>query len=106
MVTLGEFVEHVAWSGGIMLVALGAAAYVRFRYDVGHKKFIRISVWFAASLGAVIALSLTADVTTTRCTRDPSQFCRYNDNIPFIATVVLLYVIITLGRAFFMHFNR
>ena len=89
-----------------MLIALAAAGYVRFRYDVEHEKFRRIAVWFGVSLAVVAGLSLTADVTETRCTRDPSQFCRYNDNIPFIATVVMVYFVITLGRAFFMHFNR
>lgn len=89
-----------------MLVALGAAAYVRYRYDIEHKKFRRLTIWFGLSLAAVAVLSLTAEVTETRCTRDPSEFCRYNDNIPFIATVAALYFVITCGRAFFMHFNR
>jgi beta-lactamase regulating signal transducer with metallopeptidase domain len=106
VVTQAEFFEHLLWSGGIMVVALGVAAYVRYRYDAEHKNFRRIAIWFVVSLAAVAGLSLTADVTETRCTRDPSEFCRYNNNIPFIATVVTLYVAITLGRAFFMHFNR
>ncbi|MGB1504548.1 MAG: hypothetical protein ACPHDT_03585 [Acidimicrobiales bacterium] len=106
MVTRAEFLEHVLWSGGVMVIALGIAAYVRYRYNVGHKKFRRIAIWFVVSLAAVAGLSLTADVTETRCTRDPSEFCRYNDNIPFIATVVFAYVVVTSGRAFFMHFNR
>lgn len=106
VVTLGEFIQQVTWSAGFMLIALGAAAYVRFRHDTGHEKFVRIAIWFAVSLAIVVVLSLTAEVTETRCTRDPREFCRYNDNVPFIATVVAAYVVVTLGRAFFMHFNR
>ncbi len=89
-----------------MIVALAVVSYVRFRYDVDHKKFRNIAIWFGVSLAVVASLSLTADVTETRCTRNPTEFCRYNDNIPLIATVVMAYVVITLGRAFFMHFNR
>ena len=89
-----------------MLVALGGAAYVRFRYGVGHKKFIRMTIWFVVALGAIMTLSLTSEVTVARCTGDPSEFCRYNANVPFIATVAMVYVVITAGRAFFMHFNR
>ena len=106
MVTLGEFIEQVAWSAGFMLLALGTAAYVRFRYDTGHRKFVRMTFWFVASMAIVVTLSLTAEVTETRCTRDPREFCRYNDNVPFIATVVFIYAAVTTGRAFFMHFNR
>ena len=106
MVTLGEFIQQVVWSAGFMLLALGAAAYVRFRYDTGHDKFVRIAIWFVISMVIVVVLSLTAEVTEARCTRDPREFCRYNDNVPFIATVVFGYVVVTAGRAFFMHFNR
>ena len=57
-------------------------------------------------VGEAVFASLTAEGTETRCTGNPREFCRYNDNVPFIATVVAMYFVITCGRAFFMHFNR
>jgi len=106
MVTRAEFLEHILVSGIIMAVALGIAAYVRFRYDIGHRVFRHLSAAWAISIGVVMVLSLTSDVTTTRCQSDPSQYCRYIDNIPFIATLVFFYVCTCLVRAFFLHFNR
>ena len=63
-------------------------------------------VGFVMCFAAGMVLSLTSDVTTTRCQRDPSQYCRYIDNIPFIATLVFFYVCTCLVRAFFLHFHR
>ncbi len=106
MVTRAEFIEQVVVSGFIMAAALGVMAYVRFRYDVDHKVFRRRSIAWAVSVGLVMLLSVTAEVTETRCTQNPAEFCRYNDNVPFIALLVIVFVCMTLVRSFFMHFNR
>ena len=106
MVSRAEFLQHVIVYGAMMAAALGVVAYVRYRYDVGHRVFRRLALAWAASIVGVVVLSLTSKVTTTRCTRDPSEFCRYNDNIPFMATLVFLFFCTCLTRAFFLHFNR
>lgn len=105
-VTRAEFIEHIVVSGSVMLVALAIAAYVRFRFDVGHRAFIRLAIGWFVAVGAVALLSLTAKITERRCPRDPVEWCRFNDNIPLIATVVFIYVGACLVRSFFLHFNR
>jgi len=105
-VTQAEFIEHLVVSGAVMLAALAVAAYVRFRHDVGHRVFLRLILGWVMAVGAVAILSMTAKVTERRCPRNPIEWCRFNDNIPLIATVVFLYVCACLVRSFFLHFNR
>ena len=105
-VTLAEFLQHVLVSTGVMSLGVAVMAYVRFRYDVGHRTFKRTLGWFAASVALVAVLSRTATVTERRCTRDLLEFCRYNDNIPFMVVVVFLFLAGCGIRAFFLHFSR
>ena len=104
--TLAEFVQHVAVSSGVMALGVAAVAIVRYRYDVGHQFFRRLLLGYALTIGLIAVLSATANVTERRCTRNPTEFCRYNDSIPLMAVAVLVFVGTCAVRGFFLHFNR
>ena len=103
MVSRAEFLQHVIVSGAMMAAALGVVAYVRYRYDVGHRVFRRLALAWAASIVGVVVLSLTSKVTTTlpatvRVLSVQRQHSLHGDpRVPFCTC---------LTRAFFLHFNR
>ena len=106
MVTFGEFVQHVLTSGLVMAVSVVVLAVVANRWDDGHA-FLRKALFALPICTGIIAfLSLGATVTEARCPRDPREFCRFNDNIPFMAMVVFIFVLLVLGRALLVFFYR
>ena len=106
MVTFGEFVQHVLTSSLVMAVSLVVLIVFANRYDDGQAFVRKAFLALPACVGLVAILSLTATVTESRCQRDPSEFCRYNDNIPLMAMVVFLFVAATLLRALLVFFYR
>lgn len=96
MATVGEFVRHVVTSAVFIAIGLGAVAYVRFRYDTGHRAFRRFLIASAGILACVAGLSLVSSVNEGRCPDDPTEFCRYNDSVPAMATIVGVFVIVAL----------
>ena len=106
MVTFGEFVQHVVTAGWFRAVALVVLVVFVHRYDDGHDFLRKAFLGFLGCLGLIVVLSLTATVTESRCQRDPSEFCRYNDNIPFMAMVVFIFLVLVLGRAWMAYLYR
>ena len=62
--------------------------------------------WLGRLLWLVAVLSLTATITEARCTDNPREFCRFNDNIPLMATVVFVYAALVIGRAVMVYLYR
>ncbi|MEM9204618.1 MAG: hypothetical protein AAGC53_23490 [Actinomycetota bacterium] len=106
MVTFGEFVQHVLVSGIAMAVSLLVLVALATRYDDGHEFLRKALLALPAVLVVIAVFSLTATITETRCTDDPREFCRYNDNIPFMAMAVFIYVGVVLVRALLVFLYR
>ncbi|MEM9465240.1 MAG: hypothetical protein AAGA90_07690 [Actinomycetota bacterium] len=106
MVTFGEFLQHIITSGLVMAVSLIALVLAANRWDDGHTFLRRALIALPICVGAVALLSLSAGVTEARCQSDPQEFCRFNDNIPFMAMVVFGFVLAVLGRALLVFFYR
>lgn len=106
MVTFGEFVQHVLVSGIAMAVSLLVLVALATRYDDGHEFLRKALLALPAVLVVIAVFSLTATITETRCTDDPREFCRYNDNIPFMAMVVFIFLLLVLGRAWLAFLYR
>lgn len=106
MVTFGEFLQHVLTAGLVMAVSLVVLVIVANRYDDGHRFLRKALLALPACIGLVALLSLSATVTEARCQSDPREFCRFNDNIPFMAMVVFIFVAIVLARALVVFFYR
>lgn len=106
MVTFGEFVQHVLTSGLVMAVSLVVLVIAANRWDDGHGFLRKAVIALPICTGVVALLSLTAGVTEARCQSDPQEFCRFNDNIPFMAMVVFGYVVAVLVRALVVFFYR
>lgn len=106
MVTFGEFLEHTLTSTVVMSVGLLVLVFFVHRYDDGHSFARKAAIALPICIALIALFSLTATVTESRCQRDPSEFCRYNDNIPFMATVVFGYVGTVLVRALLVFLYR
>ena len=106
MVTFGEFVQHVLTAGLTMAASIVVLVVFATRYDDAHGFLRRALYALPICMGVVALLSLTAGITETRCTRDPQEFCRYNDNVPFMAMVVVIFVGVVLIRALLVWFYR
>jgi hypothetical protein len=106
MVTFGEFMQHVLTSGLVMAVSLVVLAVAANRWDDGHAFLRRALIALPICVGVIAFFSLTATITEARCQSDPREFCRYNDNIPFMAMVVFGFVLAVLARALLVFFYR
>ena len=106
MVTFGEFVQHILTSGIVMAVSLVVLVIAANRWDDGHAFLRKALIALPICIGLVAFLSLTAGVTEARCQSDPREFCRFNDNIPFMAMVVFGFVLAVLVRALLVFFYR
>ncbi len=106
MVTFGEFLQHVLAAGLTMAASLIVLVVMATRYDDGHG-FLRKALYaLPVCIGLVAVLSVTSTITESRCQHDPREFCRYNDNIPFMAMVAFLFVGAVLLRALLVFFYR
>lgn len=99
MVTLAEFVRHVVIGALVMGVGLGAVAYTRFRFDTAHRTFRRFALWYVGLVALTAVLSAMSSVQTKRCPRDPTEFCRFNDSVPAMATIAFIYAVLGLYKA-------
>ena len=106
MVTFGEFVQHVLTAGLVMAVSLVVLVVAVHRWDDGHRFLRNALIALPICVVAVAVLSLGATVTEARCQRDPAQFCRYNDNIPFMAAIVFGFMLSVTVRALLIFFYR
>jgi len=106
MVTLAEFVLHITTSTVVMMIGFGAVAFVRFRYDTAHRSFRRFAVAFVGLIVLIAGLSASANVAEVRCRRDPQLICRYNDNVPFMATIVTVFFLTALVRSRMLYNDR
>ena len=61
---------------------------------------------FARTIMDAWCQAITSGVTEARCTRDPREWCRYNDNVPFMATVAMIFSGLMLTRALLVWFYR
>lgn len=89
-----------------MALGVAATAYIRFRYDTGHRAFRRLCMWYGALVVVIAGLSLTSNVAEVRCRREPNEFCRYNDSVPAIATIAGVFFLVGVGRAWFIYSDR
>ncbi len=74
-----------------MVVGLGAVAAVRFLYDVGARSLRNFVVYFAIAFAILVGVALTSKDYEVRCRDNPLEFCIYNDGVPAMATIVLVY---------------
>ena len=51
-------------------------------------------------------LRLVAWIDETRCRRDPMEFCRYNDGVPMMAVIVIVFFVAGVVRARLAYANR
>lgn len=105
-VTLAEFIRHVVLSTIIMGFGLAWVAYVRLRYQTGHRAFRRFTVTFFVLIGLVSFISRASFVSERRCRGNPQEFCRINDSTPFIAMIAITYVIVALIAARILYNER
>ena len=99
MVTLAEFVRHVGLSAALMAVGLGAVAFTRFRFDTAHRTLRGFAIWYVGLIVLIAALSLMSSVSTKRCQRHPTEFCRFNDSVPAMATIAFVYAVLGIYKA-------
>ncbi len=85
---------------------LGAVAFVRFRFDTGYRAFRRFVVGAIGVMAAAATLSLVSTVNEGRCPDDPTEFCRYNDSAPAMATIVGVYLVVALIGARLLYNER
>ena len=106
MVTFGEFLRHVLTAGVTMTVSLLVLVAFAHRYDDARGFVRKAAIALPVCIGLVALLSITSGVTEARCTRDPREWCRYNDNVPFMATVAMIFSGLMLTRALLVWFYR
>ncbi len=106
MVTTAEFVRHVLIGASVMGVGLGAIAYTRFRFDTAHRTFRRFAAWYVGLVALTAVLSRMSSVQTKRCPRDPTEFCRFNDSVPAMATLAFVYALLGIYKARSMYNRR
>lgn len=87
-------------------IGLGAVAYVRFRHETEQRAFRRFVIAFVVLIVVVAGLSLASTVREARCPDDANEFCRYNDSVPAIATVVAVYVFVAAIAARVIYAER
>ena len=49
---------------------------------------------------------LWSEVTETRCRRNPMEFCRYNDGVPVMAVIVMVFFVAGITRARLAYADR
>ncbi len=58
------------------------------------------------TLALVAIQSRLANITTVRCPYDKSQWCEFNDSVPWMVTTVAVFVILSLIRSWTLYENR
>ena len=106
MVTFGEFVGYMVRSALIMGAAVAAVAVVRWKFGLGTRTLKRLAIGYGLMLLLIAGLILVSNVTETRCRSNPAVFCRYNDGVPSIATVVVVFTAVAVFRAWSLFTNR
>jgi len=78
-----------------VIPSLAILTYVCTKYQLGNGPIRTFGIAAVLVLLLVALLSAASNIIVVRCTDDPSQFCEYNDSVPFMATIVAIYVIVT-----------
>ena len=90
----------------IMGMSVAYLAYIRFRYTCGAQALRRMMYWYLAGLVVIATIARWSEVTETRCRRDPMEFCRYNDGVPVMAVIVIVFFVAGVVRARLAYANR
>jgi len=81
-------------------------AYIRFRYKCGVRALRRMTYWYLAGLVVLATIARWSEVTETRCRRNPMEFCRYNDGVPMMAVIVMVFFAAGVIRARLAYADR
>lgn len=104
--TWSEFATYMITSGLIMAIGVVYLAYIRFRYKSGVRALRRMIYWYVGTMAVVAIIARWSEVTETRCRRNPMEYCRYNDGVPVMATIVLVFFLASLIRARIAYADR
>ena len=106
MATWSEFTTYMITSAVVMGTSVVYLAYIRFRYKCGDRALRRMTYWYLSSLVVIATIARWSEVTETRCRRNPMEFCRYNDGVPVMAVIVMVFFVAGIIRARLAYADR
>jgi hypothetical protein len=99
-------VRHLLLSGIFVGLGFTMVAVVCKKYNPRPKTIKRFGIAAVTTIGLVAALSLGATTRTGRCPDDPSEWCHYNDSVPAMTFLVVIFLITCAVRARMIYFER
>ncbi len=106
VVTWAEFLRHIGFSAAFMAVGLALIGFVRIKYGIGQQLMRQMLITALVMLGIIAVVSRLSTVVEKRCRYDPQEFCRTNDSVPLIFTMVLVFLVICIIRTRSHYWNR
>lgn len=89
-----------------MIIGLGLLAYVHRRWGDGPRTMRRFTIGFVVALAAIAAVSAGSQVDRVRCPDDRAGWCEYNDSVAAIATLAVVYLVISVVRSWMIYAER
>jgi hypothetical protein len=104
--TWSEFTTYMITCAVVMGTSVVYLAYIRFRYKSGARALRRMTYWYLSSLVVIATIARWSEVTETRCRRNPMEFCRYNDGVPVMAVIAMVFFVAGIIRARLAYADR
>jgi len=104
--TWGEFARYMITSGLVMSIGLFVILYIRIKWQTGAKALRRMFYWYLAAMFVIGLLSKFSEVSEVRCRGNPQEYCRYNDGVAVVATIVIVYFCTSMVRAMIVYGDR
>lgn len=98
--------RHLITSAIFLTLAYLPMVWVCTKFPIRSKALRNFGIGAVAVFGSVVLASMLANVTVRPCRRDATQVCEYNDMVPFIATVVAGYTIVTIVKSWWLYIER
>ncbi len=80
--------------------------YTSRRWQVGGNTMRNFGLMATGTLAVIAFLSESAVVVTTRCRRNPAEFCEYNDNVPAISVLAFGFLLTSIIRSMMLYSER
>ncbi len=90
----------------VMSIGLFVMLYISVKWKTGQRSLKRMFYWYLGALFVIGLLSRFSEVSEVRCRGNPQEFCRYNDGVAVVATIVIVYFCTSMVRAMLVYGDR
>ena len=89
-----------------MSIGMFVLLYISIKWKTGQRALRRMSYWYLGTLFVIALLSRFSEVSEIRCRGNPQEFCRYNDGVAVVATLVIVFFCTSMIRAMIVYGDR